>query len=393
VKPAAEKVQAALTEHGLDRRVIELDVHARTSQQAADALGVTVGQIVKSLVFTADGRPLLVVASGANRVEKAATGYTIGGVPPIGLASPLAVYVDRDLLGHELVYAAAGLPECVFPLAPAELVRVTGGQVVDGERSPRRRGMRLKDKVALVTGAGSGIGQATATLFAREGAKVAVVDVREDAAKATAEQIERSGGQALAIRADVSRSADNQAAVQQSVARWGRLDIFYANAGVPQFPTPVENVDEAVFDQIMAVNVKGVFLAAKHVAPVFRRQKGGVLLITGSTSGVRPRPGVQCYSASKGAVHTLAASLGLEFAAYGARVVAIAPVATETPMLATFMGKKQVDEEGMTRYRGTVPLGRLNKPEDLAAAALFLASDEAAMITGSVFPVDGGRCI
>ena len=253
--------------------------------------------------------------------------------------------------------------------------------------------MRLQGKVALITGAGSGIGRATAVLFAREGARVAVVDLREDAAKAAAEQIERSGGQALAIRADVSRSADNEAAIQQAVARWGRLDIFYANAGVPQFPTAIEQVDEAVFDQIMAVNVKGVFLAAKHVAQVFRRQQSGVLLITGSTSGIRPRPGVQCYSASKGAVHTLASSLALEFAGFGARVVAIAPVATETPMLATFMGKKEVDEEGMTRYRATVPLGRLNKPEDLAQAALFLASDEAAMLTGSVVPVDGGRCI
>jgi prolyl-tRNA editing enzyme YbaK/EbsC (Cys-tRNA(Pro) deacylase) len=161
VKPAVEKVRAAITENGLDRQVIELDVHARTSQQAADALGVTVGQIVKSLVFTADGRPLLVVASGANRVDeqrlgelaggrirradpatvKAATGYTIGGVPPIGLASDLTVYVDRDLLGYELVYAAAGLPECVFPLAPAELVRVTGGRVVDlKESAGDRRG-------------------------------------------------------------------------------------------------------------------------------------------------------------------------------------------------------------------------------------------------------------
>ena len=243
--------------------------------------------------------------------------------------------------------------------------------------------MRLKDKVALITGAGSGIGQATAVLFAREGAKVAVVDLREDAAKATAEQIEKSGGQALAIRADVSKSADNQSAVQQAVARWGRLDVFYAIAGV-------ESVDEAVFDQIMAVNVKGVFLAAKHVMPVFKKQKSGVLLITGSTSGLRPRPGVQCYSASKGAVHTMAASLALEFSVFGARVVAIAPVATETPMLATFMGKKQVDEEGMTRYRGTVPLGRLNKPEDLAAAALFLASDDASFVTGQVLVVDGG---
>lgn len=157
MKPAAEKVQAAIYELGLERRVIELEVHARTSQQAADALGVTVGQIVKSLVFTADGQPLLVAASGANRVDerqlgemaggrirradpetvKRATGYTIGGVPPIGLASPLAVYVDRDLLGYELVYAAAGLPECVFPIAPEELVRATGGRVVDIKEAGR----------------------------------------------------------------------------------------------------------------------------------------------------------------------------------------------------------------------------------------------------------------
>jgi len=253
--------------------------------------------------------------------------------------------------------------------------------------------MKLKDKVALVTGAGSGIGQATAVLFALEGAKVAVVDVREDAAKGTTEQIERAGGHALTIRADVAKAADIQAAVNQTLARWGRLDVFYANAGVPQRPTSVEEVDEATFDQIMAVNVKGVFLGAKYAAPVFKRQRSGVLLITGSTSAIRPRPGVQCYSASKGAVHTLAKSLALELAPFGARVVAIAPVATETPMLATFMGKQEVDEEGMTRYRATVPLGRLNRPEDLARAALFLASDDAAMITGSTVEVDGGRCI
>jgi prolyl-tRNA editing enzyme YbaK/EbsC (Cys-tRNA(Pro) deacylase) len=151
VKPAVQKVQAAIALRGLDRQVIELEVHARTSQQAADALGVAVGQIAKSLVFTVDGSPLLVVASGANRVDerrlgdltggrirradpetvKQATGYTIGGVPPIGLESELAVYIDRDLLGYELVYAAAGLPECVFPIAPDELVRATGGYVVD----------------------------------------------------------------------------------------------------------------------------------------------------------------------------------------------------------------------------------------------------------------------
>lgn len=253
--------------------------------------------------------------------------------------------------------------------------------------------MKLKDRVALVTGAGSGIGQASAVLFAREGARVAVVDVREDAAKATAEQIEKAGGQALAIRADVSKAADNQAAINQTLARWGRLDVFYANAGVPQFPAAVGDVDESVFDQIMAVNVKGVFLGAKYAMPVMKRQKSGVFLITASTSAIRPRPGVQCYSASKGAVAVMAKSLALEGAPFGVRVLAIAPVATETPMLPTFMGKKEVDEEGMARYRGTVPLGRLNLPEDIARAALFLASDDAAMITGTCLEVDGGRCI
>ena len=253
--------------------------------------------------------------------------------------------------------------------------------------------MKLKDKVALITGAGSGIGRATALLFAREGARVAVVDVREEAAKATAQEIERAGGQALALRADVSRAADNQAAVEQTVARWGRLDIFYANAGVPERPTPVEDVDEATFDRIMAVNVKGPFLGVKYAAPIMKRQRSGVILFTGSTSAVRPRPGVQCYSASKGAVHVMAKSLALELAPFGVRVVTIAPVATETPMLPAFMGKDKVDDEGMARYRATVPLGRLNQPEDLARAALFLASDDAAMITGTALEVDGGRCI
>jgi 3-oxoacyl-[acyl-carrier protein] reductase len=253
--------------------------------------------------------------------------------------------------------------------------------------------MKLIDRIAVVTGAGSGIGRATALMFAREGARVAVVDLEEATAKATAEEIERAGGQALAIRADVSKAADNEGVVGQTMARWGRLDIFFANAGVPQFPTPIEDVEEATFDRIMSVNVKGVFLGAKYALRVMKRQKSGVFLVTASTSAIRPRPGVQSYSASKGAVVTLAKSLALESAPFGVRVVAIAPVATETPMLATFMGKTAVDEEGMTRYRATVPLGRLNTPDDLARVAVFLASDDAAMITGTCVEVDGGRCI
>jgi 3-oxoacyl-[acyl-carrier protein] reductase len=253
--------------------------------------------------------------------------------------------------------------------------------------------MKLQDRVALVTGAGSGIGRASALLFAREGARVAAIDLVEDAAKATAEAIERDGGQALPIRADVSRAADNEGAIAQTVARFSRLDVFFANAGVPQGPTSVEDVDEATFDRIMAVNVKGVFLGAKYAAPVMKRQKRGVFLITASTSAIRPRPRVQCYTASKGAVIAMAKSLALELAPFGVRVLALAPVATETPMLPTFMGKPALDDEGRARYVATIPLGRLNTPDDLAKAALFLVSDDAAMMTGTCVEVDGGRCV
>jgi 3-oxoacyl-[acyl-carrier protein] reductase len=253
--------------------------------------------------------------------------------------------------------------------------------------------MRLKDRVAIVTGAASGIGAASALAMASEGARVLVVDLNETGAKTTVERIEKAGGQAAAARADVARAADSQAIVEQAVARWGRLDIFYANAGVAQWKTDVEDVEEKIFDQIMAVNVKGVYLGAKYALPVMKRQRRGVFIITASTSAIRPRPGGQIYAASKGAVVTLTKALALETAPHGVRVVAIAPVATHTPMLPTFMSKKEVDEEGLARYVATVPLGRLNEPEDVARTAVFLASDDAAMITGSCIEVDGGRCI
>ncbi|HEV8584365.1 MAG TPA: glucose 1-dehydrogenase [Methylomirabilota bacterium] len=253
--------------------------------------------------------------------------------------------------------------------------------------------MRLQDKVAIVTGGGSGIGAATAVAMAAAGARVLVADVNEAGAKTTVQAIEAARGQAIAMAADVTRAADNQAIVERAVAAWGRLDCFYANAGVPQWKTDVEQVDEKTFDTIIDVNVKGVFLGAKYALPVMKRAKRGVFLITASTAGIRPRPGGQIYAASKGAVITLAKALALEVAPHGVRVVAICPVATHTPMLPTFMGKQQVDAEGLKRYEATVPLGRLNQPEDIANAAVFLASDEAAMITGSTIEVDGGRCI
>lgn len=253
--------------------------------------------------------------------------------------------------------------------------------------------MKLVDRVTIVTGGGSGIGAASALAMAREGARVLVADLNESGAKATAEAIEKAGGRAAAVRADVTRAADNQAIVEQATATWGRLDVFFANAGVPQWKMDVEEVDEATFDRIFAVNVKGVYLGAAAALPVMKRAKRGVFLVTASTAAIRPRPGGQIYAASKGAVVTLTKALALETAPYGVRVVAIAPVATHTPMLPTFMNKKEVDAEGLARYQATVPLGRLNQPEDVANTAVFLASDDAAMITGSVVEVDGGRCI
>jgi 3-oxoacyl-[acyl-carrier protein] reductase len=253
--------------------------------------------------------------------------------------------------------------------------------------------VKLKDRVAIVTGAGSGIGAASALAMAAEGARVVVADVNETAAKAIVEKIERQGGQGLALHVDVARAADNKALVERAVATFGRLDVFYANAGVPQWKSDIEEVEEQVFDRIFDVNVKGVWLGARYALPVMKRQRRGVFLITASTSAIRPRPGGQTYAASKGAVVTLAKALALEAAPHGVRVVAIAPVATHTPMLPTFMNKQAVDAEGLARYEATVPLGRLNQPEDIARTAVFLASDDAAMITGSCVEVDGGRCI
>jgi 3-oxoacyl-[acyl-carrier protein] reductase len=247
--------------------------------------------------------------------------------------------------------------------------------------------MRLDGKTALVTGAGSGIGKCIAETYAREGACVAVVDLDADAARNVARTI---GNNAIALRADVSKKADIEGAVEQTLAAFGTLDILVNNAGATHVNKPMLEIGEEEFDKIYAVNVKGVFLGCQAVVPHFRKAGGGVIINIGSTAGLRPRPGLSAYNATKGAVHILTKSLAVELAPDRIRVCAIAPVATDTPLLPSFLGPAAGQRE---KFVSTVPLGRLAQPQDIANAALYLASADAAFVTGNIVEVDGGRTI
>jgi 3-oxoacyl-[acyl-carrier protein] reductase len=248
--------------------------------------------------------------------------------------------------------------------------------------------MRLGDRTALVTGAAQGFGLGVAQRFAREGARVAVLDIDGEAARSAAAGI---GEGAIALSCDVSRAADVDRAVAEAVAAFGTLDILVNNAGISHRNRPMLEVDEAEFDRVFAVNVKSIYLLARAVVPHFRERGGGVILNIGSTAGIRPRPGLAWYNASKGAVNLLSKSMAVELAPDRIRVNALAPVAGETPLLATFMGEDT--PERRAAFRATIPWGRLSTPQDIANAALFLCSDEAEMVTGAVLEVDGGRCI
>ncbi|MGL4810700.1 MAG: glucose 1-dehydrogenase [Beijerinckiaceae bacterium] len=248
--------------------------------------------------------------------------------------------------------------------------------------------MRLAGKTALVTGAAQGFGFAIAETFVREGARVALMDLQADKVAEAASTIGRG---AIALSGDVSKAVDTQAAVDAAIKAFGHVDILVNNAGTSHRNRPMIEVSEDEFDRVFAVNVKSIYQFARAIVPHMRSRGGGVILNIGSTAGIRPRPGLTWYNASKGAVNLLSKSMAVELAPDKIRVMAIAPVAGETPLLATFMGEDTPEKRAA--FRATIPLGRLSVPQDMANAALFLCSDDAAMVTGAVLEVDGGRCI
>ncbi len=245
--------------------------------------------------------------------------------------------------------------------------------------------MRLEGKVAVVTGAGSGFGAGIARKFAAEGARVVVADINEDAARMVAAEI---GG--VACKVDVS-SGESVKAMAEAAAALGAVDILVNNAGITHLPTPLDEVSEADFDRVFAVNCKSVFLTARAFVPAMKARRKGAILNVASTAGLSPRPRLNWYNASKGWMITATKTMAVELAPAGLRVNALCPVAGETPLLRSFMGEDT--PEMRAKFLATIPLGRFSTPEDMGNAACFLCSDEASMVTGVAMEVDGGRCI
>ena len=249
--------------------------------------------------------------------------------------------------------------------------------------------MRLANRTAIVTGAASGFGRAIARRFAAEGARVAVLDLNAEGAKAVVEGI---GPAAIAVACDVADGAQVADAVAATRDAFGRIDIVVNNAGWSHRNQPALEVDYETFRRVYAVNVDSIFHMTHAILPHWRATGGGVMINVGSTAGIRPRPGLSWYNSSKGAVNLLTKSLAVEFAPDRVRVCGLAPVMGATGLLETFMGMPDTPEN-RARFVATIPMGRLCEPEDMANAALYLASDEAAFITGVVLEVDGGRTI
>ncbi|AUH35567.1 SDR family oxidoreductase [Paracoccus tegillarcae] len=249
--------------------------------------------------------------------------------------------------------------------------------------------MRLQGKTAFVTGAASGFGKAIAETYAREGARVAVVDLNAAGARAVADDI---GNGAIAVTCDVSKGDQVAEAVKATQDAFGSLDIVVNNAGWTNPNRPLMETDEETFRKIYDINVLSIFHMTKTCVPIWREQGGGVMINIGSTAGIRPRPGLTWYNSSKGAVNLMTRSLAVELAPDKIRVCGIAPVMGVTGLLEQFMGVPDTPEN-REKFVATIPMGRLSEPRDIANAALYLASDEADFITGVILEVDGGRTI
>jgi 3-oxoacyl-[acyl-carrier protein] reductase len=248
--------------------------------------------------------------------------------------------------------------------------------------------MRLAGQRAIVTGGASGFGEGIVRRFVAEGARVAIADRNVEAAAALADDL---GEACLAVPTDVAEAAGVAALFARVQQAFGGLDILVNNAGMGTLPAPLEAMEEAAFDRLMEVNVRSVYLTARLAVPIMKAQGRGAILNIASTGGVSPRPNLTWYNASKGWMITAARAMAVELAPFGVRVNAINPVAGETPMLATFMG---VDTpETRARFLASIPIGRFSTPADIAAAAVYLCSEEASMVTGVAMEVDGGRCI
>jgi len=253
--------------------------------------------------------------------------------------------------------------------------------------------MEFKGKVALITGAGNGIGRAAALGFAARGAQVVAVDLDGAAAERTAATLQQQGGAALAVRADVTKSADVAAYVKATLDAYGRIDCFFNNAGIEGKVAPTAEYDEAVFDQVIAVNVKGVFLGLRHVLPVLLKQKAGAIVNTASVAGLVATPGMSAYVASKHAVLGLTKAAAGEVARSGVRVNAVCPGPIDTRMIHSLESQLNPGNPASVgdRYRANLPLGRYGSAEEVANVVLFLCSDLAGNVTGAHYVIDGGR--
>jgi len=251
--------------------------------------------------------------------------------------------------------------------------------------------MRLNNKIAIVTGAGSGFGEGIAKRFAEEGCKIVVNDINVEGGERVAREINAAAGKAAFFKGDVSKDADWKAMLKFVLDTFSGLNIVVNNAGTTHRNQPLLNVTEEQFDRVYAVNVKSLFHSARNIVPHFRQKGGGVFITVASTAGVRPRPGLVWYNSSKGAAIVASRSMAVELAPDNIRVNVVNPVAGDTPLLAEFMGADT--PEMRAKFVATIPLGRFSKPLDIANACLYLASDEAEFITGACIEVDGGRCV